>query len=61
MSGRERLVAALYQSDLMRPRTISKLLGPPKKEGDYQWLECGSGLLVVPRHFAEGPTVAEDE
>jgi len=61
MSGRERLVAALYRSGLMSPRTISRLAGPPKKEGDYQWLECGSGLLEVPRHFSEGSTVAEDE
>jgi hypothetical protein len=42
-------------------RTLSRLHGRPKKEADYQWLECGSGLLEVPGHSSEGSTVTEDE
>jgi hypothetical protein len=61
MSGRERFVDALRQSGLMNYRTLSRLQGQPKKEADYQWLECGSDLLEVPAHYSEGSTVIEDE
>jgi hypothetical protein len=60
MSGRERFADALRQSGLMNVRVLSRLHGRPKKE-DYQWIECGSGLLEVPGHSPEGSTVTEDE
>jgi hypothetical protein len=60
MTMRERLVDHLFRTGLMSPRTISKLAGPPKNEADYQWIECGSGLLEVPRHSSEASAVAED-
>ncbi|MHC1766036.1 MAG: hypothetical protein AB9869_17335 [Verrucomicrobiia bacterium] len=51
MSGRERFVDALRKSGLVEPRILSKLAAGPRKDSDYQWLECGSSLLKV----ADGP------
>jgi hypothetical protein len=48
MSGRERLVGALNRSGFADHRPISKLSGRPRKEADYKWVECESGLLEVP-------------
>jgi len=48
MSGRERFVSAVGQSDVASPRLLSKLAGQPHEESDYQWIECESGLLEVP-------------
>jgi hypothetical protein len=61
MSGRERFADTLRHSGLMSYRTVSRLHGRPRKEADCQWLECGSGLLVVPGHSLEASTVTEDE
>jgi hypothetical protein len=47
-SGRERFIYALHKSDLVDPRMLSRLGGRPRRETDYRWLECGSGLLEVP-------------
>jgi hypothetical protein len=48
MSGRERFVNALRKSELVNSRILSRLAARPRKEADYQWLECGSSLLEVP-------------
>jgi hypothetical protein len=48
MSGRERFVDALRQTGLVNYGSMGKLLGQPRKEADYQWLECESRLLEIP-------------
>ena len=58
MSGRERLVDALRQSGLVNYGTLGKLLGQPRKEADYQWLECESSLLKIPETPLENPKAA---
>jgi hypothetical protein len=47
-SGRERFIYALHKSGLVDPQMLSRLAGRPRKEADYRWFECGSGLLEVP-------------
>lgn len=60
-SGRERFVKALGQSGFVNPRMVSRLAGRPRKEADYQWLECGSSWLEVPSHRSEGSANAVPE
>jgi hypothetical protein len=61
MSGRERFVDAIYQSGLATPRTLSRLAGQPRKEADYEWLECGSSLLQVPGTPLVHPELQKNE
>lgn len=61
MSGRERLVGALHRSGLVDHRTLSKLSGRPRKEADYKWVECESGLLEVPSTSPEHPYNQKNE
>jgi hypothetical protein len=60
-SGRERFVNGLSQSGFSNHRILSRLAGRPRKDADYQWLECGTSWLEVPRHPSEESTIAEDE
>ena len=53
MSGRERFVDALRQTGLVNYGTLGKLLGQPRKEADYQWLECESSVLELPEALSE--------
>ena len=61
MSGRERFVDALRQSDIVNPRMLSRLAGRPRKEADYQWLECESSLLKVPGIPLEHPELPKND
>ena len=58
MSGRERFVDALRQSGLVNYSAAGKLLGQPRKEADYKWLECESSLLEIPETPLEYPKAA---
>ena len=49
MSRRERFVNTLSRSGFFNRRIISRLIGRPGEEADYQWLECGSSWLEIPR------------
>jgi hypothetical protein len=60
MSGRERLVGALHRSGFVDHRMLSKLGGRPRKEADYKWVECGSGLLEVPLHSSRASVLSEE-
>lgn len=60
ISGRERFVNTLRQFSFVNPRMLSRLAGPPRKEADYQWLECGSRLLEVPGTPFRASGIAEE-
>jgi hypothetical protein len=60
-SGRERFVNALHRSGFLNHRILSRLAGRPRKEADYQWLECGTSWLEVPRPPSAGSTIEQDE
>lgn len=48
MSTRERLAEAVRQSGVVNIRTLSRVLGRPGDEADFDWHECDSGWLNGP-------------
>jgi hypothetical protein len=61
MSARERFVDAARQAGFLKPRMSSRFLGRPRKETDYQWLECESSLLKVPETLSRPPRLQKNE
>jgi hypothetical protein len=58
-TARERFIYALHKTHLVDPRMVSRLAGRPRKEADYRWVECGSGLLEIPGTPFERPELQE--